>query len=82
MDTPSFALVRPTLNGLVLLESGGVVPVERPKPLFNAGKKVGRILETIGRVDSPLYVAALDAGVSPEKLKGRKLSIKDSGSNR
>jgi rRNA processing protein Gar1 len=60
---------------MVLLESDGVQPVERPKPLFSSGKKVGRIMETIGRVDSPLYVATLDAGVTLQQLKGKKLHI-------
>jgi rRNA processing protein Gar1 len=76
MNSQFFRVVKPTLNGSILLESDDVTPVEKPRDLLYAGKKVGRINETIGRVDSPLYVASLQQGVNPKELEGKRLAIR------
>lgn len=56
----AFTLLRATLGGKVLLERDRAEPATR-RPLFNRrGERVGVVLETIGRVDKPLYVADVD----------------------
>ncbi len=56
-----------------MLESSEGKPVARPVPLRLRKARVGVVRETIGRVESPLYVAGLDAGVDAKKLVGKTL---------
>lgn len=75
MNSVSFHLIKPTLNSLVLLEGNGIEPVGKPTPIYCSNRKVGKILETIGRVENPIYVARLEPNETAGKLAGRKLTI-------
>ena len=56
-----FRLLSHCIDGTSVLVGDDSKPVAAPRPVFVAGKRAGRILETIGRVEKPLYVAKLDA---------------------
>lgn len=52
-----FKALHATANGNLLLSSKENKPVARKMHLFMGGKFVGEVFDTIGRVDSPLYLA-------------------------
>jgi hypothetical protein len=66
-----FKVLLETNKGNLLLSSDSKKPVERAS-LFLNGKKVAEVFETIGRVESPLYLARPLA----KNLKGKELSSK------
>ncbi len=55
-----FTLVSKCADSTAIL-SGPIEPVSRPAMLFCKGLPAGTVLETIGRVGKPLYVAKLAA---------------------
>lgn len=56
-----FTVVGQTIGGMLLLKSDSGQPVERPAPLCLRKKKVGKVVETIGRVQDPYYLAVPDS---------------------
>ncbi len=57
----AFHLLSSCTDGTSVLVGDDAKPVAEPRPVFVAGKRAGRVIETIGRVEKPLYVAKLDA---------------------
>ncbi len=65
-----FTVLRKTVGNMYLLSGDDhQEAIAKPMPVFDAnGKnKVGKVVETIGRVKQPYYLAVLDNG---EKLVG------------
>ena len=60
----AFRLLSSCADGTSVLAGDDAKPVAEPRPVSVAGKRAGRIIETIGRVEKPLYVAKLDARLS------------------
>ena len=63
--------MRKTIGGMWLLKASENEPIARFQQLFRGKQKVGKVLETIGRVSDPFYLAFLDDG---EKAGGKRLS--------
>lgn len=65
----AFKLVQRCDDGTAVLSSGGKTvpgPIQKGQEIFSQGKKAGAITETIGRVESPLYVARVKAEFAKE----------------
>lgn len=74
-----FSVVRKTIGGMFLLKSGDAGAIARPLPVFvGRGKeKVGKVVETIARVQNPYYLAVLEKEFEEkfgEKLAGMTLT--------
>lgn len=65
-----FRVLKQTLGGRLLLAAEEAQAVAKPLSLRLGRKKVGAMVETIGRVSSPLYVAEAE---SAKKLVGKEL---------
>ncbi len=55
----AFTLVKHTIDGLALLKGDDNAPVDRPVAICCGKKPAGRVLDTIGPVGAPYYVAQL-----------------------
>lgn len=74
-----FSVLRSTVGGMFLLKSDSREAVARPVQVFHGrGKqKVGRVVETIARVEDPCYLAVLEKEFEEkfgEKLAGKMLT--------
>lgn len=69
-DEMKFVALKLTKNGNLLLEGDEKNPVQPRTRLKYFGKEVGFVFETIGSMDSPLYLARVQNG---EKLVGKTL---------
>ena len=65
-----FKILKLTARGNLLLESAEKAPVTGKLPFRWSEQKAGFIFETIGRMESPLYLGKAE-GISSEKLVGK-----------
>ncbi|MEK6923688.1 MAG: hypothetical protein AABW54_00430 [Candidatus Micrarchaeota archaeon] len=56
----TFKLIKQTTEGLSLLGSDDAAPVARKYPLAAGRRRAGVLMETIGTVASPFYIARLE----------------------
>ena len=70
-----FKVISKSKNGYLVLSSEEKRPIINKVPIFLNGEKAAEVFDTIGRVDSPLYLAKqLMMG---KQLVGRELDNKN-----
>ncbi|MBI3587672.1 hypothetical protein HY995_05920 [Candidatus Micrarchaeota archaeon] len=74
-----FRVLRATSDGALLLSSDSAQPVDGRAKLFDGRKEVATVLETIGRVDRPLFVGRLAEAARKGYLRfeGMELETRD-----